>query len=244
MLIIMKIHLVAATVISSAIVFFCRPASAQTDAQPVMSTPPVTQEEKEAMYNTAINDRVLKIMQALSLNDAAKSNRVHDAITAHYRVLRARDEVIDYELANLPAGSAERQAQRMTMLPVMSKPLHDKFLATLAMDLTPEQIEIVKDKMTYGKVDFTYGAYCSIFPNLTDEEKAKIMGLLKQARDVAMNGGNAGEKSVIFQQYKDQINAYLTSRGYDVAKATEDWSNKQKVAEKTAGDTNPATPAK
>jgi Spy/CpxP family protein refolding chaperone len=240
----MKIHLVAAMVISSAVVFFCRPASAQADAQPVMSTPPVTQAEKEAMYNTAVNDRVVKIMQSLSLTDAAKSNRVHDAITGHYRVLRSRDEVIDYELANMPAGSPEKQAQRLAILPEMSKPLHEIFVATLAKDLTAEQIEMVKDKMTYGKVEFTYSAYCSILPKLTDEEKAKIMALLKQARDVAMDGGNAGEKSTIFQQYKDQINAYLTSRGYDVAKATEDWSNKQKVAEKTTGDANSATPAK
>jgi hypothetical protein len=240
----MKVHLLAVTVISSAVVFFCSQVSAQTGAPPVMSATPATLDEKEAMYNTVIAHRTVMIMEALALNDVAKSNRVQAAIVAHYHALRARDEAIDDELASLPAGSAERQAQRMAMLPAMSKPLHERFVATLAMDLTPEQITTVKDKMTYGKVDFTYSAYCSIFPKLTDEEKAKIMELLKQARDMAMDGGNSGEKSDIFQQYKDQINAYLTSRGYDVAKATEDWSNKQKVAEKTTGDANSATPAK
>jgi hypothetical protein len=240
----MKLHLLAVTVISSAVVFFCSQVSAQTEAPPATSETPATLDEKESIYNTVIAHRTAMILEALALTDVAKSNRVQAAIVAHYHALRARDEAIDDELASLPAGSEERDAQRMAMLPVMSKPLHDKFVATLAMDLTPEQIVTVKDKMTYGKVNFTYSAYCSIFPKLTDEEKAKIMELLKQARDVAMDGGNAGEKSDIFQQYKNQINAYLTARGYDVEKATQDWSNKQKVAEKTAGDTNPATPAK
>jgi hypothetical protein len=241
----MKLHLLAVPVISSAMVFFCRPMFAETDEAASASTPSADSlEEKEAMYNTVIRHRTQTIIDALALADAAKSNRVQAAIITHYHALRARDEAIDDELAGLPAGSTERQAQRMAMLPGMSKPLHDRFIATLAMDLTPEQIETVKDKMTYGKVQFTYSAYCSILPKLTDEEKAKILELLKQARDVAMDGGNAEEKSALFQQYKDQINAYLTSRGYDVAKATEDWSNQQKVAQKTTGDANPETPAK
>ena len=57
--------------------------------------------------------------------------------------------------------------------------------------------------------------------------------MLKQAREEAMDGGNAGEKSAIFQKYKDQINDYLNSHGHDVAKAYKDWEARQQAANKS-----------
>ena len=78
--------------------------------------------------------------------------------------------------------------------------------------------------MTYNKVKVTYDAYCSIVPNLTDAEKARIMELLKAAREEAMDGGSAPEKSAIFKKYKDQINSYLDVQGHDTAKAFKDWT--------------------
>ena len=205
---------------------FCLSASAQ------YSTPPVTAEEKEAMYNTTVNDRTTDILKLLALTDPARSNRVYQAIADQYHALRARDEAIDDELGNLTRDSAEWSAARIAMFPRMSKPLHERFIAKLSADLTPEQVELVKDKMTYGKVQFTYNAYCAIVPNLTDEEKSHVLDLLQEARDEAMDGGSSTEKSVIFQKYKDEINAYLDGRGHDVAKATKDWQAKQDLAKK------------
>jgi hypothetical protein len=223
------------------LVFFPGPVSAQTAAPPVMSTPPVTLEEKEAMYKAVVEDRTLKIIEALAVTDSVKSNRVHDAIVAHYHALRARDEAIDAELVTMPMGSKEWLEQRIAMFPRMSQPLHEQFIATLSNDLTPEQIEMVKDKMTYGKVEFTYNAYCSIIPNMTEADKAKVLEVLKQAREVAMDGGSSGQKTAIFQEYKDQINAYLNSHGYDVAKATKDWNAQQEQAKKQTTESGPAT---
>ncbi len=234
----MKIHPITASILLSAITSFCVSARAQSEA-PVMSTPPASLDEKEAMYNATVADRTLKIMQALALNDSAKSNQVYQAIFSHYHALRARDEAIDDELGNMPKGSAEWRAERIKMYPTMSKPLHERFIATLSKYLTPAQIDEIKDKMTYGKVEFTYNGYCSIVPGLTDQDKAKIMELLKQARDVAMDGGSSTEKTAIFQQYKDQINDYLQAQGIDVAKAIQDWNEKQKLVQKTSEQTMP-----
>jgi hypothetical protein len=228
-----KIHPLAASIIVSTLVLLGQRGSAQTNGAAVMSTPPLTMEEKEALYNTTVEDRTLKIMTALAMTDDAKSNRVHDAIAAQYHALKARDAAIEAELWNVAKGSTDWTQQRNAMFPAMSQPLHDHFVSTLAKDLTPEQMDIVKDRMTYGKVNFTYNAYCSILPSLTDEDKAKVMDLLKQAREVAMDGGSSGEKTAIFQEYKAQINQYLTSRGFDVVKATQEWSSR---AEKKASD--------
>lgn len=227
----MKIQLLAAPIFLAAATFFCPPVFAQTNVA-VMSTGPVSLEDRQKMYNATVEDRTMKIMALLALSDAAASNRVHDAIVAHYHALRARDEAIDYELAGFAPGSAEWLAQRIAMFPAMSQPLHDRFVATLDKDLTPAQLETVKDQMTYGKVTFTYNGYCSILPNLTDGDKAKILDLLKQAREVAMDGGSSTEKTAIFQQYKNQINSYLGGEGMDVAKATQEWVAKQKMVEK------------
>ena len=118
------------------------------------------------------------------------------------------------------------QPARAGQLVTESKPLHEKFLATLAENLTPEQVEQVKDGLTYKKVKVTYDAYCAIVPDLTDADKAKILKLLKAAREEAMDGGSAMEKSDIFQKYKTQINDYLNAHGHDTVKAFKDWEAK------------------
>jgi hypothetical protein len=207
-------------------VFSVGSASAQ------LSTPPLTSEEREAMYTASVEKRTTNTLQVLALNDPAKSARVHDAIVAQYHALRERDEAMDAMLRVLSRNAPGTETNRAGLLPIVSKSLHDRFLARLSADLAPEQIEIVKDKMTYNKVQVTYDAYCAIVPGLTDEHKAKILELLKVAREEAMDGGNAGEKSDIFQKYKDRINDYLNAHGHDVAKAYKDWEAKQELAKK------------
>ena len=98
------------------------------------------------------------------------------------------------------------------------KELHKKFLSALAEYLSPEQIEQVKDKMTYGKVQFTFAGYVSQYPNLSEENKAEILRLLKEAREEAMDGGSAGEKTAVFQKYKGKINNYLSKQGIHAGK--------------------------
>ena len=193
------------------------------------STPPANSAEIEAAYTMAIEKRTEAIIQELAVNDPAKQARLHDVITNQYRSLRSRDETIETKL-KASGKDASANADRAMLVQQMSKPLHDQFLAKLSADLTPEQLEKVKDKMTYNKVKVTYDAYCQIVPNLSDSDKAKIMELLKVARDEAIDGGSADEKTATFQKYKDQINQYLNAHGHDVAKAYQEWSTKQAKA--------------
>jgi hypothetical protein len=207
-------------------------AAVAFSASAQMSTPPATPEEKEAAYTTAIDNRATDILKLLEISDEAKSNKVHDIIMAQYRALRARDEKIDSKLR--AAGKDIDYANREADFEKESKPLHEQFLAKLSAELTPEQIEKVKDKMTYNKVKVTYDAYNNIAPNLSEEDKAKIMEQLKLAREEAMDGGSAPEKSDIFQKYKNKINAYLATRGIDMAKLSKEWEAKQEAMKKNA----------
>jgi len=204
------------------VTFFHRAALAG-DTNVVYSTPPASSADLEAAYAKSLEIRTDSILTLLALTDAAKSNAVHDILIAQYRALRARDEVINAKLKS--AGKEVDYLNRSEEL-AGAKILHDEFLAQLSAQLTPEQIETVKDKMTYNKVKVTYDAYCAIIPNLIDADKEKIMELLKAAREEAIDGGSAPEKSAIFQKYKNQINDYLDAHGHDVAQAYKDWNAK------------------
>jgi hypothetical protein len=209
---------------SLTIVCFCAPA-----ARAQYTAPPADKSEIEAAYTLAIDKRAAAIVSALDLKDPAKAARVSALLTNQYRSLRHRDEVIDQQLKT-PTNNPAARPDRAAIFQNLSKPLHDEFITKLSADLSPEQIEAVKNRMTYDKLKVTYDAYCQIIPNLTEADKAKIKDDLTLARDEAIDGGSADEKSAIFQRYKDRINEYLNTHGHDVNKAYKEWNAKQDQA--------------
>jgi hypothetical protein len=162
----------------------------------------------EAKYTAAIEGRTADILKVLNLTDAGKAAKVHDIIMAQYRALNAWHGEND---AKLKAVKSDTNA--VAQIRASLKALHDGFLSRLAENLAPEQIERVKDKMTYGKVQFTFAGYVAQYPNLSEENKAEILKMLKQAREEAMDGGSAAEKTAVFQRYKGRINNYLSKQG-------------------------------
>jgi hypothetical protein len=162
----------------------------------------------EANYTKAIEGRTAEILKILALSDTNKAARVHDIIITQYRTLNAWHDAND---AKLKADRSDTNA--IAQLHASLKVVHDQFLSKLAENLTPDQAEQVKDKMTYGKVQFTYNGYVTQYPSLSEENKQKILELLKEAREEAMDGGSAAEKTAVFQRYKGKINNYLSKQG-------------------------------
>ena len=76
----------------------------------------------------------------------------------------------------------------------------------------------------------TYKAYCEILSNLASDDKAMILAALTEAREEAMDGGSADEKTAIFHKHKNQVNVRLNAKGFDVAKATKEWEARQPQA--------------
>ena len=167
-----------------------------------------TPNDAEAKYAAAIEGRTAGILKVLAMTDTNKAARVHDIIIAQYRALNSWHSGND---AKLKAAKSDTNA--VAQIRASLKSLHEQFLSKLAENLTPEQIEQVKDKMTYGKVQFTFNGYDSQYPNLTAENKAEILRLLKEAREEAMDGGSSEEKAAVFQRYKGKINNYLSKQG-------------------------------
>jgi hypothetical protein len=190
----MKIVFTAAVILLSAATY-----AAETNLTPA---------QVEAKYTAAIEGRTADILKILALGDTNKVAKVHDAIISQYRALNAWHDAND---AKLKAAKADTNA--VAQIHTSLKMLHDSFISRLAENLTPDQVEKVKDRMTYGKVQFTFAGYLAQYPNLSEVNKGKILELLKQAREEAMDGGSAGEKTAIFQRYKGRINNYLSKQG-------------------------------
>jgi len=169
-------------------------------------------EQAEANYTKAIEGRTAEILKTLELSDTNKIARVHDIIIAQYRALNAWHDAND---AKLKAAKSDTNA--VAQIESSLKAIHNQFLAKLAENLTPEQIEAVKDKMTYGKVQFTFKGYMVEHPNLPEAQQQKVLELLKEARELAMDGGSSEEKTAIFNKYKGKINNYLAKQGFHPA---------------------------
>jgi hypothetical protein len=187
--------------------------------------------DDEAAYTQAIEKRTADIMSALDLKDQAQAARVHDAIISQYRALR------DWQAKNEDAKKT-KDAAKQEELKAERKATHDQFLSKLSPELSPDQIDVIKDKLTYNKVKVTYDAYVQIIPNLTDEQKGKVLDFLKQAREEAMDGVSSEEKSAIFKKYKGKINNYFVAQGIDEKKARQEWDKKRKASTQPA--TSPA----
>lgn len=163
----------------------------------------------EVAYTQAINGRADNILKALSLTDTNQLAKVHDAIVAQYRNLRDWDAGNDAKLKS-------KDTNVVAQVLALRQKLHDEFIAKLSENLTPQQVDEVKDGMTYNVVHVTYNAYCSQYPDLTNAEKAQIMAWLIEARESAMDQGTSNAKHAVFGKFKGRINNYLSKQGYDL----------------------------
>jgi len=168
----------------------------------------LTPRQAEADYTQKIEERTTAILKILALNDTNKTAKVHDIIIAQYRALNAWHDANDAKLK-----AAGKDTNAVAQIRSSLKTVHNDFLAKLSEYLSPEQVDQVKDKMTYGKVQFTFNGYLTQYPGLSEAYQQKILELLKEAREEAMDGGSAEEKTAVFQRYKGKINNYLSKAG-------------------------------
>ena len=179
-------------------------------------------------YSKTIELRTADILKLLPLNDAEKQARVHDIIVAQYRALKSWHAANDAKLK-----ASARDTNAVAEIRASLKVIHHDFLAKLAVELTPDQIDVVKDKMVYNKVQVTFNAYCDIIPTLTDAQKAFILATLKDAREEAMDGATVNEKSAIFKKYKGRIANYLAKEGVNEAQFRKEWYQKYQATHGT-----------
>ncbi|HEX4343648.1 MAG TPA: DUF3826 domain-containing protein [Verrucomicrobiae bacterium] len=175
---------------------------------------------------------------ALKLTDAAKEKRVTEVIATHLKAIR--DWHNDHSYTNVPPGIDPAVGRNLSVLDrqvlmdsALPRTVHQDLMAGLRKDLSEDQVEIILDKYTVGKVAFTMGGYKSIVPDLTADEEKAILVFLKQAREQAVDFKNIKEISAIFEIYKTKCEQYLNSNGrnwHSLYKAYTDMIKAKKAA--------------
>jgi hypothetical protein len=173
-------------------------------------------QEKLAQYVEEAGEWVA----ALNLNDEAKEQRLTDAIAIHRSAVKNWHDT--HPASTVPEGINPRTGDKLTELDrqmiadsAIPASVHENLMKALRADLTEEQVELILDKYTIGKVDFTMRGYKAIVPDLTAEEEAKILGYMKEAREMAIDYKSMKQISAIFEIYKTKSEQYLISNGRD-----------------------------
>lgn len=188
---------------------------------------------RDTKYVESICARSQKIVDKLGLTDKEVALNVRNIIANRYFMLNDIYEVRDAAVkeakekltgdAKNEAISAAENAKDASLFKH-----HFELESNLSLYLNDEQIEAVKDGMTYGVVMVTYKAQCDMIPTLKDFEKKQILAWLKEAREFAMDAENSNKKHAAFGKYKGRINNYLSKQGYDLTKEREAWYKRVK----------------
>jgi hypothetical protein len=201
---------------------------------------PQNAEAAEAAYAKTISERSDKIVATLGITNSASEKKVHDVIARQYRDLRdihaARDAELKAAKAKFADDKAGADAAAKTIqadAKAKMDKLHGEFLARLSTDLSVEQVDKVKDGLTYGVLQVTYNVYLKMYPELTEEQKTQIKAWLVEARELAMDGGSSDEKHAVFGKYKGRINNYLSKAGYDAKKGEANLKNDTQLPTQT-----------
>ena len=161
-------------------------------------------------------ERASKIAANLGLGNDGKQARVGTIVAGFYADLDELQSV----------GKTETSASKPTDERLAK--LKQDFFEKLAGELAPEQIEKVKNGLTYNVLPITYGVYQEMLPNLTNEQKQQILAWLTEARDLAITAGSSDKKHECFRKYKGRINNYLSKQGVDMKKAQQDLDERRK----------------
>ena len=165
-----------------------------------------------------LDKKATEWITALNLNDADKEARVIEIVATHLKTIRNWHN--EHPASTVPEGINPVTGNKLSELErsiiadsAMPTTVHKSLMDGLNKDLTPEQVELVLDKYTIGKVAFTMQGYKAIVPDLTPDEEAKILAFLKQSREQAVDYKNMKQISAIFEIYKTKSEQLLNNNG-------------------------------
>jgi len=176
-------------------------------------------EGQDAKYVETIKGRAQKIVDGLALADALKAVNVRNIIANRYFLLN-------------DIHSRYSQKNQQDSLYAELYKHHFELESALSLYLNSEQVDAVKDGMTYGRLKRDYNAQLDMIPTLKEEEKAQILVWLKEAREYAMDAADSKGKHFWFDKYRGRTNNWLSARGYDLKKERDNWMKRIEEAKK------------
>lgn len=178
-------------------------------------------------------------IKSLSLNDSAKENRLTEVVATHLTTIKEWHN--SHPASTVPAGINPLDGKPLSELhrqiiadSAMPSTIHQNLMDGLRKDLSEEQVALVLDKYTIGKVAFTMKGYQAIVPEMTATETAEIQKLLEKAREQAVDYKSMKEISAIFEIYKTQAEQYLNNHGRNWRQMYGDYTKKIKAEKEAA----------
>ncbi|TCD28276.1 DUF3826 domain-containing protein [Pedobacter psychrodurus] len=195
--------------------------------------------DKEA-YTKMITERSAKIVANLGINDIKKTEKVTVIIRDQYSNLNDIYAARDARVKAIKEKNKDNKVVRDSALAkdghiveASLAKLHKKYIGKLSAQLTSEQVDLVKNGMTYNVLPITYKAYQEQILTLTEDQKKQILIWLTEAREHAMDAESSDKKHAWFGKYKGRINNYLSAAGYDLKKEGIEWEKRRKAKAKT-----------
>ena len=180
--------------------------------------------QDEAAYLQTITLRANKIVQALSVTDSTLFYQVQNMVANQYAAIKNVHDNFNKKAKEETANATSIEAERMAALKVQ----HNLFIASLSSVLSVQQIDLIKDGMTYGVLPKTFKGYEEMILTLTPAQKNQIYAYLIEAREFAMDAESSEKKHAWFGKFKGKINNYLSAEGYDMKKEGIAW--KERIA--------------
>ncbi len=192
---------------------------------------------RDPKYVATIVDRSKKIVDKLELKDSVTYKNVLNIVANKYfslnDIYEKRDSAIAQikrsELSKEEKNKAQTSAQNLKDAELYRS--HFAFSSDLSLYLNENQIDIIKDGITFGVLMVTYNSTLDMIPTLTVEEKKQIFAWLKEAREYALDAESSNKKHEVFGKYKGRINNYLSKRGYDLVNERQEWYKRIKARE-------------
>jgi hypothetical protein len=199
-----------------------------------------TDPEKRAAEIRNEKNKATQWVAGLNLNDPAKEARVIDVITTH--IMAVRDWHNTHPVTEVPDGinprfpgtrmsGAEKQVFINSTKPAS---VHKNLMDGLRADLTEAQVEQILDEYTIKKVAFTMNAYRECILDLTPEEDAALLGILKKWREQAVDYKNMEAISAIFEIAKTECELWLYQHDRNFKKLYAEWAVRRKAAQAAA----------
>ncbi len=177
----------------------------------------------DAATQKRIDGKSDRLLAAIKLDDPARVEQVRGILADWFVTLWGWHEKHDSELTRLwtdwnkaravvPKDEfpGEVIAHRIDDVYGSLKPAYQAFLSRLSAELTPEQIDRLKETWSRSPgMQRTYEAYLQIVPDLTPAQQEVIRNRMLLAREAAMLTDSDKEIVNIYKVHKVKVEAYV-----------------------------------
>ncbi|MEP4531697.1 MAG: DUF3826 domain-containing protein [Cyclobacteriaceae bacterium] len=188
-------------------------------------------------YIKVLEGRTAKFLNEIDLGD--KYDEVQQIVIEQYCNLSSIHDTCDTRkvaLRPLDVSKEEKDQMIVNLENERDRNLyirHNAYIAQLlGAGLTYDQVDQIKDGMTYGVLPITMVGYEDMLLDITDAQKKQVWIWLYEARERAMDQSSSDDKHKMFGKYKGRINNYLSKEGYDLNAESKAWHARMKAAGK------------